>query len=379
MSHHLSGPHLRSPMDDARLDLTDLFAFTVPGGRTALIMNVNPIAPTGGTAFHPDAVYRINVDTDGDDQADIAYSFTFSEPADDGEQTLTLHLATGAEARAHEAAGTPLFTDVPVSFGRELSVTEADGYKVSAGLRSDPFFADLDGILADFTWTGTDWGADKNVFGISLEVPDGALGDDPRIGVWARVSLHTDGELKSVDRGAHPSLTAYFNADETKDTYNEGEPADDVATYLEPWKAVLAHTGGYATRRGGRGAADGAPGHPPLRPQQAGRLPQRPDPDGRRHVGPAGDDLGRQGHLGPHRPPRGPPAPLPVPGNAALNRAGAQHLGPTWRSMRATEALRATEMFCAVRDWLVAFHSTPTRSRAAVRSPMMSEDELVKK
>lgn len=204
MSHHLSGPHLRSPMDDARLDLTDLFAFTVPGGRTALIMNVNPIAPTGGTAFHPDAVYRINVDTDGDNQADIAFSFTFSDPAEDGEQTLTLHRATGAEARIHEAAGTPLFTDVPVSFGRELSVTEADGYKVSAGLRSDPFFADLDGIVADFTWTGTDWGADKNVFGIALEVPDGALGDNPRIGVWARVSLHTDGELKSVDRGAHP-------------------------------------------------------------------------------------------------------------------------------------------------------------------------------
>jgi hypothetical protein len=27
MSHHLSGPNLRSPADDARLDLTDLFAF----------------------------------------------------------------------------------------------------------------------------------------------------------------------------------------------------------------------------------------------------------------------------------------------------------------------------------------------------------------
>ncbi|MGW2201830.1 DUF4331 family protein [Streptomyces sp. NPDC001774] len=245
MSHHLSGPHLRSPMDDARLDLTDLFAFTVPGGRTVLIMNVNPIAPTGGTAFHPDAVYRINIDTDGDNQADIAFSFTFSDPADDGEQTLALHRATGVEARAHEAAGTPLFTDVPVSFGRELSVTEADGYKVSAGLRSDPFFADLDGIVADFTWTGNDWGADKNVFGIALEMPDAALGDNPRIGVWARVSLHVDGELKSVDRGAHPSLTAYLNAEEAKDAYNAGEPADDWATYLEPWKAALAHTGGY--------------------------------------------------------------------------------------------------------------------------------------
>ncbi|MFG2866340.1 DUF4331 family protein [Streptomyces sp. NPDC048338] len=245
MSHHLSGPHLRSPLDDARLDLTDLFAFTVPGGRTALIMNVNPLAPSGGTAFHPDAVYRINVDTDGDDRADIAFSFTFSTPADDGEQTLTVHRATGPEARAHEAAGTPLFIDAPVSFGRELSVSEAFNYKVSAGLRSDPFFADLDGILADFQWTGTDWGADKNVFGIALEMPDSELGDDPEIGVWARVSVHQDGDLVSVDRGAHPSLTAYLNADDAKAAYNAGEPADDWATYLTPWKAALAHTGGY--------------------------------------------------------------------------------------------------------------------------------------
>lgn len=246
MSHHLSGPNLRSPMGDARLDLTDLFVFTVPGGRTVLIMNVNPVAPTGGRAFHPDAVYRVNIDTVGDHQAHIAYSFTFSDPADDGEQTLTVHRATGDEARAHEAAGTPLFVDAPVSFGPHPVVTEAGPYMVFAGLRSDPFFADLDGIVNDFQWTGTDWGADKNVFGIVLEMPGMELGAQPEIGVWARVSVHQGGKLTSVDRGAHPSLTAYFNAEEAKDAYNAGEPADDWGTYLAPWTAVLRHTGGYS-------------------------------------------------------------------------------------------------------------------------------------
>ncbi|SCF76089.1 hypothetical protein GA0115254_116079 [Streptomyces sp. Ncost-T10-10d] len=43
MSHHLSGPDLRSPVDDARLDLTDLFAFCVPGDRTV------PMDILGGT------------------------------------------------------------------------------------------------------------------------------------------------------------------------------------------------------------------------------------------------------------------------------------------------------------------------------------------
>ena len=244
MSHHLSGPNLRSPMDDARLDMTDLFAFTVPGDRTVLILNANPIAPTGGATYHPDAVYRINVDTDGDQQADVAFSVVFSAPSN-GEQTATVYRATGAQARSHEAAGEPIITDAPVGFGVEPMVVDAGPYRFSAGLRSDPFFADLDGIVKEFQWTGVDWGADKNVFGIVLEMPNAELSDAPEIGVWGRVSVRKDGELKSVDRGAHPSLTAYFNADEVKDAYNAGEPADDWETYLEPWTAALQHFGGY--------------------------------------------------------------------------------------------------------------------------------------
>ncbi|MFJ6382606.1 DUF4331 family protein [Kitasatospora sp. NPDC092039] len=244
MSHHLSGPNLRSPLDDARLDMTDLFAFTVPGDRTVLILNVNPVAPTGGQAFHPDAVYRINVDTDGDHRADIAYSFVFSPPHD-GRQTVTVHRATGDQARDHAAAGQTIFTDVPVNFDTEAATAESGPYKFYAGLRSDPFFADLDGIVAKFQWTGVDWGADKNVFAIVLEVPDAELGPRPEIGVWGRVSVHQDGQLKSVDRGAHPSLTAYFNAEDAKDAYNAGEPADDWDTYRDPWSAVLQHFGEY--------------------------------------------------------------------------------------------------------------------------------------
>ncbi|WP_330458684.1 DUF4331 domain-containing protein [Streptomyces sp. NBC_00820] len=246
MSHHLSGPHLRSPKDDARLDLTDVFAFpAAENGRTVLIMNVNPFAPAQGEAFHPDAVYRIDVDTDGDDVADLAYSFVFSAPAD-GRQTVTVHRATGAEAKDRAAGGEVVVSGAEVAFGAEPNIVTAGDLRFSAGLRSDPFFADLDGIVDNFQWTGKDFGIDKNVFGIVVEVPDSELGDGP-IGVWARVSVDQDGELVSVDRGAHPSLTAYFNeSDEAKETYNTGEPADDWDTYLEPWSAVLAHTGGYS-------------------------------------------------------------------------------------------------------------------------------------
>jgi len=60
------------------------------------------------------------------------------------------------------------------------------------------------------------------------------------------VSLRRDGELVSIDRGAHPSLTAFFNAEDAKDAYNRGQPADDWDTYREPWTAVLQQTGGYS-------------------------------------------------------------------------------------------------------------------------------------
>ncbi|WP_327576492.1 MULTISPECIES: DUF4331 family protein [unclassified Streptomyces] len=232
-------------MNDARLDLTDLFAFTVPGGRTALIMNVNPIAPTGGQAFHPDAVYRINVDTDGDQQADIAFSFFFSEPRD-GQQTAAVYRVTGGEARAHEAAGQMIVSEAPVSFGPAPNVIQAGPYLYSAGLRSDPSFADLDGIIHDSQWTGVDWDADKNIFGIVLEMPDTELGSNPVFGVWARVSLRQNGALKSVGRGAHPSLTTYFNPEnDAKTAYNEGGPAQDWETSRALWTAALQHAGDH--------------------------------------------------------------------------------------------------------------------------------------
>ncbi|MFB6892754.1 DUF4331 family protein [Kitasatospora sp. NPDC056327] len=249
MSHHLSGPNLRSPRGDARLDLTDLFAFPSADtpGSTVLIMNVHPYASAGGgPGFHPSAVYRINVDNDGDDRADVAYSVTFSGPTD-GQQLVTVRRASGGAARHHDDVGTVLFGDVPVTVGDAPHVVASNGFKFAVGLRSDPFFADLEGIVHDFTWTGRDAMADANVYGIALEVPDADLGPEPTVGIWARVSLRTEAGLVSVDRGAHPSLTAYFNAEEVKDAYNAGEPADDWDTYREAWTAVLQHTGDYTT------------------------------------------------------------------------------------------------------------------------------------
>ena len=104
MSNHFTGLNLGPPEGDTRLDLTDLYAFQVPSGasRTVLILNCNSFAK--GAAFHPDAVYRINIDNNGDLETDLALILVFSEPRD-GRQRATVYLAIGPEARSAEPAG----------------------------------------------------------------------------------------------------------------------------------------------------------------------------------------------------------------------------------------------------------------------------------
>jgi Domain of unknown function (DUF4331) len=85
VSNHFTGLSLGPPLGDQRLDLCDLYAFQSPAdpARTVLILNANPNAD----ALHPDAIYRLAVDNDGDLQNDIAFSYVFSTPQD-GRQTV---------------------------------------------------------------------------------------------------------------------------------------------------------------------------------------------------------------------------------------------------------------------------------------------------
>jgi len=75
MSNHFTGLNLGPPLGDQRLDLCDLYAFQSPTdpARTVIILNANPTAD----ALHPDAIYRLNIDNDGDCLTDIAFSYVF--------------------------------------------------------------------------------------------------------------------------------------------------------------------------------------------------------------------------------------------------------------------------------------------------------------
>src|SRR5262249_59082213 len=125
MSNHFSADYLKSPGDDRRLDLTDLFVFksSKDPDKQMLIVNSNPTAPAPAPVpdrrpeFYPGAVYKINVDTDGDAHADAAFTFTFSD-YQDGRQTGTAWYATGEAARQPEPAGQVLAQPIPANFDR---------------------------------------------------------------------------------------------------------------------------------------------------------------------------------------------------------------------------------------------------------------------
>src|SRR5215470_7892669 len=122
MSNHFTGLSLGPPLGDQRLDLCDLYAFQAPAdpSRTVLILNANPTAD----ALHPDAIYRLNIDTDADCLTNIAFSFVFSKPQN-GAQTFSVFLAKGAESHAAEPVGQKIVSDAACSFGPKPNIVKS--------------------------------------------------------------------------------------------------------------------------------------------------------------------------------------------------------------------------------------------------------------
>lgn len=259
MSNHFTGLSLGPPLGDQRLDLCDLYAFQSPrdSARTVLILNANPSAD----ALHPDAIYRLAIDNNGDLLNDIAFSYVFSSPQN-GKQTANVFVAKGEESRSPEAVGTKVIANYEVSFGAKPNIATLGGYTFFAGARSDAFFFDYDGIKnlfdtrggRNFTaphlggkspWTGKDSNTEANVFSIVLELPTSELGANPEVRIWGRCSVRKDGKLLHVDRAGHPSVSSFFNTDDTKEEYNASEPVNDYKRWLDQFVHLMGHTGNY--------------------------------------------------------------------------------------------------------------------------------------
>ena len=162
--------------------------------------------------------------------------------------------------------GTKIISDGEVSFGPKLNIMTAGNVNFFAGSRSDAFFFDFDGIKnlfdtrgkRNFTephlgsespWTGIDSNTEANVFSMAIELPTRELASGPELHIWGRCSVRRDGKLIHVDRAGHPSVSSFFNTDDTKEEYNASEPVNDRKRWLDQFVHVMGHTGNYA--RGG--------------------------------------------------------------------------------------------------------------------------------
>lgn len=263
MADHLDAPGLASPAMDARVDITDHFAFQKPGNpsKTVLILNVNPLAPTHADEFRHDALYETLVDTNGDARPDLSFRYRFTRKSEGRQFARVTRALLGetelSDGHVHEETEKDVLIEhAPVSFGSEPVVTNGeDGVRFFAGLRSDPFFFDLLGFLNGLKFTGSDFFADKNVFGIALEIPRRLLGSNPKIGVWVRtlvpMTLQPD-HLTQADQMGRPAINTVFNHANDKNTFNVTTPADQRAaktasgkTFLEVFTAELEALGGY--------------------------------------------------------------------------------------------------------------------------------------
>src|SRR5215831_9968492 len=250
MSHHASGPNFGFPRGDARLDMTDLYAFLKPGdpSKSVIILNVHPSfrldspEPTTSEPFKPGALYELKVDTNGDAVADLGYSVQLSSSAD-GKQTATVRRIQGKRAAGVGDNGEVIVQQAPVSVGREALVTKDGDYRFFFGWRSDPFFFDVNGNFNHMQFTGDDFFADKDVCSIVIELPNWALGTN-EVGIWARTVDKTEEGWVQADRGGRP-LQAVFLPGEKRELYLSGEPVNDDR-FIGVFAHELEHTGGYS-------------------------------------------------------------------------------------------------------------------------------------
>ncbi|MET0222827.1 MAG: DUF4331 family protein [Terrimicrobium sp.] len=250
MSHHASGPNFGFPRGDARLDMTDLYAFLKPGdpSKSILILNVHPSfrldspKPTTREPFKPGALYEIKIDTNGDAVADLGCSVQFAS-SEDGKQTATVRRLQGKQAAGIGDDGEIVVQRAAVSVEKEALVTQLGDFRFFFGWRSDPFFFDVNGNFNHMQFTGDDFFKEKNVCSIVLELPNSELGTN-KVGIWARTVDKTSEGWIQADRGGKP-LQAVFLPGEKKADYLLGHPADDNR-FIGVFAHELEHSGGYS-------------------------------------------------------------------------------------------------------------------------------------
>ena len=241
--------HLDSPRvsQNGAVDITDVYAFSTPNGsRSVFVIGVNPGAgalPNSGTTFGSNVDYLLKIDTDGDLNPNITYTWRFGQPNGMGVQSLKLWKNGNVIAQG--------------STGSNVAV--AGHGRTTAGPFDDPFFFDLAAFQGAVLGSGNGRsfcdGNEVNFFdglnlsGIVLRVPNSQLGGNGAdVGIWATTERKVGGERIQLDQMGRPAINTVFNnANEHKydrELFNRTQPAEMVdAGFRDSAEEVLTALG----------------------------------------------------------------------------------------------------------------------------------------
>jgi hypothetical protein len=219
----LASDHMDTPEVELnpRMDINDVYAFPAGNGtstdRVTLVMTTaSPIVGLN-SSFDPRLLYQLKIDNTGDAREDLVFQITF----DAGTGASQKYTVVGPTAPA--TSGTPASGAVINTLVSGSGITgtvgsaagSATGVQVFAGLRTDPFFIDLEQffkILPDrrpstgplsvpqtaeasaFRSPGVDLlgSISANTLAIVIEVPKSMLvtsaAADAKFGVWGTIS-----------------------------------------------------------------------------------------------------------------------------------------------------------------------------------------------
>ena len=251
MSDHFSGPRA---LADPSCDICDLYAFPSPErpGQLVLVINVFPLA--GPTALFSDAVMcRFRLRPLSIAQSGGAAQFTVGETevTFDCSFDVPVHRegSTVQEGRCTTPAG-----DVVSVVVNDQGDARGPGVRIFAGLRTDPFFLDVDAFRETvqtrrlaFKEVGDNALAEKNVLSLVLEVDAvEVLGSATMFAVVAETLTVGDRPIR-LERVGRPEIKNgtlrvkefdTVNPDlEIRDLYNDEDAFDLRAEHLSTYRA----------------------------------------------------------------------------------------------------------------------------------------------
>ncbi len=193
---HIDAPSVTGPSSTSlATDITDVYAFQSPADNTKMVLVANvaglltPGTKTTDAKFGSNVLYEMNIDNTGDNVEDLVIQFIVQN----GRVRAYGPVAPATTGTSSTIRTNGAITEVDVTpYGAAPLVgTGANGMKLFAGPRDDPFFFDLTrfkeiiaGTQTSFRSPGVDFFAGLNVLSLVVELPKSLLGTGATINYW---------------------------------------------------------------------------------------------------------------------------------------------------------------------------------------------------